>query len=173
MYRVVFTLSILLYALTTAAVAAPMAYYNPASGNIRFGNDTGGTLEAIYLQSAFGTQVVNDPNRFTQIPGATFDPGGLPAEFLYLKFPPTGPVNAFPTSINIGNVIVPGTPTSDLTLGAFDGFGPVFGTMVVEVPEPATVATVGGALVGLAAAKRRRASALSRTTKRGLSRRAN
>ncbi|MBL9162085.1 MAG: PEP-CTERM sorting domain-containing protein [Planctomycetaceae bacterium] len=154
MNRIVFTLTILLHALTTAAVAAPIAYYNPSSGNIRFGNDTGGTLAGMYLQSLSGDKVINDPNRFAQIPGTTFNSGDLPFGFTYFGFPPTSPVNTFPTSLDIGNVIVPGTPTSDLSVGAFNALMVEFIGTVVGVPEPATLPMVGLALVGTAAASR-------------------
>lgn len=170
MNRVVFVLTL---TLATNAVAAPIAYYNPTSGNIRFGNDTGGTLAGMYLQSLSGDKVINDPNRFSQIPGATFNSGDLPFGFTYFGFPPTGPVNAFPTSIDIGNVIVPGTSASDLSMGAFNALMVEFIGTVVEVPEPATRAIVYGALVGFAVTSRGRASAPTRSTSQRLSRRSN
>lgn len=157
MNRVTITLTILLHALTTAAAAAPIAYYNPSSGNIRFSNDYGIPLVAIFLQSA-SAKVNNDPGQFAQIPGATFDPGDLPLGFAYMNFPATGSANTFPTSIDIGNVIVPGTPRSDLTLGAINEFSILFSGTVTEVPEPATLPMLGLALVGTAAASRQHQS---------------
>ena len=97
--------------LSNAANAAPMGYYNPTTGAIFLSNDTGGSLDHITIVSASG-QLRPDPALYAAFPGAVFDQGDLPGAFTYLYYPQVG---LFSPASFIGNVIVPGTPQSDLS----------------------------------------------------------
>ncbi len=90
--------------------AIPSVFYHPGTGGIWLSNDTGANLGAIAVISA-GNKVKTEPALFAAIPGATFDPGDLPSGFTYLKFPPTNS----PLGVFVGNVVMPGTPYSDLS----------------------------------------------------------
>ncbi len=130
------------------AVAAPTAYYNPATGGIHLKNDTGAKLGAIGVISESLLHVAKtDPSLYASIPGATFDAGDLPYGFTYLSYPSTG---SEPFGFFIGNVIVPGTPASDLS-GLYYPWLVATSTPVaiVEVPEPSSivVATIGATLL--------------------------
>lgn len=136
-----------------SAMAVPTAFYNPATGGIFMKNDTGAALGAFAVLSA-GGNVKTDGGLFSAVNGATFDPGDLPAGFTYLTFPAT----ATDFGLSIGNVITPGTPTADLSSIYYVNLstGVQSQGLIVEIPEPATIAMGGLGLVGIVAAARRR-----------------
>lgn len=147
--------SLIILTIPTRAHAIPSLVYNPATGGIWLSNDTGAHLGAIAVISATNN-VKTDPSLFTAIPGATFDPGDLPLGFTYLNFPPTN--SLFGTFV--GNVITPGTPTTDLS-GVYyeslsNGSGPK--PLGFIFPEPASGGIALWAGVAMLAASRRRRS---------------
>ena len=97
--------------LHSAAYAVPRGMYHPASGAIFLSNDTGGDLAHISVLSA-GGNLRTDPALYASFPGAIFDSGDLPGAFTYLSFPEVG---LFSPGSYVGNVVVPGTPLSDLS----------------------------------------------------------
>lgn len=136
-----------------SAMAVPTAFYNPATGGIFMKNDTGAPLGAFALISA-GGKVKTDAGAFAAVGGATFDPGDLPGGFTYLTFPATNT----DFGLSIGNVITPGTPSSDLSSIYYVNLstGVQSQGAIVEIPEPATIAMGGLGLIGIVAAARRR-----------------
>lgn len=93
------------------ADAAPRGYYNPTTGAIFLSNDTGADLVHITVFSA-GGNLRTDPALYATFPGAIFDSADLPGAFTYLSFPEVG---LFSPDSYVGNVVVPGTPGSDLS----------------------------------------------------------
>ena len=87
------------------------------------------------------------PESYLPVPGAIFDVADIPYGITYLNFR----AGDYP----IGNVIEPGTPCSDLTLGYYYGDGPAFTSAVVCVPEPVTFSMVGCGLLGVAMVRQR------------------
>ena len=136
-----------------SALAVPTAFYNPGTGGIYMKNDTGAALGAFAVISA-GSNVKTDGGLFAPVGGAQFDPGDLPGGFTYLTFPATN--TEF--GLSIGNVITPGTPVSDLSSIYYVNLstGVQSQGLVVEIPEPATIAMGGLGLIGVVAAARRR-----------------
>lgn len=130
------------------AVAAPLAYYNPMSGNVTVRNDYAVTLPFVTVSSMSGS--LRNPANVLPIPGAIVDSQDFPTTYVYLNFPP----GVYDT----GNTFIVGTPVSDVVFEYFSLAGPPVSGPVVEVPEP-----TGGILalltllsVGHAGAWRRR-----------------
>ena len=111
-------------------------------------NDTGSTIFAFYVISASGNKFTTNGSAFASIPGATFDGGDLPLGFTYINFP----VGIY----NVGNVVVPNTPLSDLRAYYRQTFSsPEVGVLTRWFPEPSGLTLFGiGAI--FAAVRRRR-----------------
>ena len=140
-------------AAANVASAVPTAYYNPANGSIFLSNDTGAALAVANLKSPSG--------KFTgealAIPGTTNDFGDKPNFLVYFGLPTT---TSEPSSwAKVGAAVQGGGPVGDIAFSYFTSFAPgqVEQTgLVVEIPEPATIAMGGLGLVGIVAASRRR-----------------
>jgi hypothetical protein len=148
-------LATLIAAFTSAnsAVAVPAAYYNPATGGIYIKNDFSSKLAAIAVYApTFSNVAKTDTSSYASIPGAIFDFGDLPYGFTYLNFPFTGDA---PLGLFIGDVIVPGVPSSSLIY--VWAVGELFREQaVVEIPEPTPLTLCGILAVGYAAQQRRK-----------------
>lgn len=135
--------------------AIPCALYNPANGNIKITNDLSYTLAAVLLKSGapglgqlgLGTAIISGGN---PVPGTIRDEGDLPGNLVWLNFP----VGTF----DIGNIIAPSTPISDLRLEYYDG--PALTAPPRQgiscIPEPTSAALYAVALGGIALRRRRR-----------------
>ena len=145
-----------------SASAAPIAQYNPATGNVRIFNDishhfTPGFLEALSIRSRSGHAFVEDPTAYT-LPHATsiVDTSELPENVNYLHVPLGWS--------NFGNIVVAGTPASDLYLPEIrftDSGAPVPHTEFVTVPEPTFVGFLVAGGLCAAAVRPRNASPAS------------
>jgi hypothetical protein len=147
--------ALVLIAMVNHASALSGFWYNPANGGIWLTNESGAPFGAVSIISA-GNNVKIDPGLFTQIPGATFDPGDLPFGFTYLNFPPTN--TAF--GLYVGNVITPGTPTADLSGVVYESLntGVAKPYPLLNFPEPASSVTALLAGTAMVAVSRRRRS---------------
>ena len=142
--------------LSSSVQAVPTAYHNPATGSLRIVSDLE-ILPALYVLSASHRFVVT-PESYLSVPGALFDVvGDTPLGITYLYFP----VGDY----TLGNVVEPGTPCSDLTLGYYhySEFPPVTG-VIVCLPEPATFSMVGCGLLGVAMMRQRLRTSRRRTS---------
>jgi hypothetical protein len=115
------------------AGAFPNVIYNPATGSLRFTNDTSKPLAAMYIISE-SHALTGSP---LSIPGAILDSADLPYGLTYLNLPPG--------DHNVGNVVEPGTPISDLS-GFFYLHTLLSRPYPVGTPEPssALLVTLGG-----------------------------
>ena len=123
------------------ASAAPDVIYNPSNGNIQFVNDTSNSLFAMYILSP--------TNRITgvalEIPGATRDTADQPFALAYLFVPPG--------THNVGNVIQPGTPFSELS--GFFYYRPFNGPFRAGTPEPSSCLMAAMSVLAVAGGARR------------------
>jgi hypothetical protein len=123
------------------ASAVPDVIYNPSNGNIQFVNDTPNSLFAMYILSP--------TNRITgaalQIPGATLDTADQPFALAYLFVPPG--------THNVGNVIQPGTPFSELS--GFFYYTPFSGPFRAGTPEPSSCLMAAMSVLAVAGGARR------------------
>ena len=128
----------------------PVLHHNPSTGNLWLTNT------ATVLGTAAGTWVFVEssgqnllPLLVNPIPGSILVGGEVPAGFSFL-LTPWG-------TFDLGPIVVPGTPSSDLSVNlAVSSFPMEFvaGT-VVTVPEPASLATGCLSILSLAAFRRR------------------
>ena len=138
----------------SVASATPTAYYDPATGSLTIKTDPGVALGVVNFKSAAGTLSAPAAN---VLPGVNKDTGDLP-NFLVLFNAPASEQGGF--GHELGNIVTPGTPISDLSLGYFVQFGSgaeQVGNVELRVPEPATLAMAGLGLIGIVAAARRQA----------------
>jgi len=131
------------------ASAAPVAWYNPINGGIYFQNDhTGALANASVISTAGNFKAASD---LLSIGSSVKDDSELPFAFTYLGLP-QGQSFA-------GSIVKPNTPVSDLKfeyrLNSL--LEPLVQGVVVEIPEPATLAMAGLGLIGIVAAARRKA----------------
>jgi len=140
-------------AAANVASAVPTAYYNPANGAIFLSNDTGLELAVANLKSPSGK--FNGEN--LAIPGTTNDFGDKPNFLVYFGLDTT---TSEPSSWwKVGNAVQGGGPIGDIAFSFFTSFvsGQVEQNgLVVQVPEPTTIAMGGLGLIGIVAAARRR-----------------
>lgn len=141
----------------TSAVAAPLVKYNTVNGNLIVENDgtlpgaNAGAIGIVNIKSAAGT--LNAPTfPGGAIPGATVDLGDLP-NFIALLAVPQGTFKLGPGTVDAQ------TSVGDISVDFYAAFGQpaIVGQVVPIVPEPATLAMAGLAVVGIVAAARRRA----------------
>jgi hypothetical protein len=92
------------FCISSAAMAAPMMWYNPVNGGIYFTNDHTGPLANMSVISSTGS--LKTASSLLNIPGAVKDDSELPFAFTYLGLP-VGQSFA-------GNIVQPGTPISDI-----------------------------------------------------------
>ena len=136
------------YFLGGVAAAAPCVIYNPATGNLQFVNDTNDPLAAFYITSQSGNNFSTDRSKYVPIQGAILDLGDLPLGFTYLNFP----VGSF----NAGNVVLPGTPITDLRAQYYTSISPPTGPFdAVCIPEPAGAILAAVGLCACATLRRR------------------
>lgn len=135
------------------AVAPPTLYHNPATGQLWLTNPLGPPQTAaqgpiIYFKSASNGLIAPVGN---PIPGAIYDTEDFPAAHTFYNVP----IGTF----NLGKLIQPGLPSSDITLSYLPflslPLNPLPGT-VATIPEPATLCSATIALLGLAALRRGR-----------------
>lgn len=135
------------------AATPPTLYHNPATGHLWLTNPLGPPLTAaqgpiIYFKSASNGLIAPVGN---PIPGATYDTEDFPAAHTFYNVP----IGSF----NLGQLIQPGLPSSDITLSYLPfislPLNPLPG-IVITIPEPATIGSATMALLALAALRRRR-----------------
>jgi hypothetical protein len=131
--------------------AAPILHHNPSTGDLWLTNTAevpDSIFHAVVIIESAGHNLLAPP--FNPIAGSTMDPGELPDILTFLNTP-LG-------SFNLGNVVVPGTSSSDLSVFLVPQVLPsvirVAGT-VVAIPEPSTIALGGLALISVATLRRR------------------
>ncbi|RIK77972.1 MAG: hypothetical protein DCC67_12075 [Planctomycetota bacterium] len=111
----------------TWALAAPTAIYNPETGNLRLTNDVASMALAFdsFSRQAYTSNLAGFTITQTLPSGAKFDQGDLPWAFALLNLPAG--------SFDIGNVVVPFTPPSDLRLFSYATLpgSPIWGSISV------------------------------------------
>lgn len=150
--RFALALVILAGSLVRPAAADVLAIYNAANGNVRIRNDLAGRLTAVLLKSGSPGLAEfplgdNLPGTPLFLPGATLDAGDQPHAVVYLNYP-VG-------NYNIGNVVTPGTPLSDLSLEFYFPdlrTPPQFGRVI---PEPAAATLALASCVAIHFVRRR------------------
>jgi hypothetical protein len=138
---------------SAVALELPTLYHHPATGNLWLTNPLGPPASRpdgpiIYFQSASNSLIkpVTNP-----IPGSIYDPDEFPVANLFYNVP----IGSF----DLGQLVLPGVPTSDLSLKFFAFLVPPFTPepgLVVTIPEPSTIAIGCLAVVGVAALRRRK-----------------
>lgn len=134
------------------ALDPPTLYHDPATGHLWLTNPLGPPQTAdqgpiIYFKSASNGLIAPVGN---PIPGAIYDTDDFPAAHTFYNVP----IGSF----DLGQLIQPGLPSSDITLSFLPFISlpllPLPGA-VVTVPEPATICSAAVALLSLAVLRRR------------------
>ena len=142
--------------------ATPIAQYNPATGNVRIYMDIQdpyhpGTFSVVTVKSRSANAFVEDLSAYTPPhPTSFIDTSELSENTVsYLRVPLGWS--------NFGNIVVAGTPTTDLYLPAkrFTDMPGYLQTEFVTVPEPISLGPRIAAGLIIAAAVRRRHNYLS------------
>lgn len=124
--------------------ALPTAYYNPATGNVKFLNDFGYVIDSLSLISPTGR--LN--GGLLPITGTIRDESEFPFAYTYIDFPPG--------LYDTGNTVTPLTPIAELSFYYVQGEpseeqlrGAIF-----KVPEPLTHIMFGLALIAATPVRR-------------------
>jgi hypothetical protein len=145
---IIAALAIAACGLSSTALSAPVAWYNPANGGIWFQNDSGAPLANASVLSAGGKFKAG--SHLLDIPSATKDDSELPFAFTYLGLP-VGQSFA-------GYVVQPGTPCWELFFEYRTGslLGPLIqGGDLCPFPEPSSCALAAMSAVALLGTARR------------------
>ena len=137
----------------SVASAVPTLFYTPSSGNLILVTDPGVALEVVNIKSPTGK--LSAPAAEV-LPSSVKDIADLPNFLVLINVPAT---NGWPGH-NLGNIVTPGTPVSDLAFGYWVTSGPgaeQVGYVQGPIPEPGALSMACLALVGVAAASRRKA----------------
>lgn len=131
---------------TDVASAAPKAIYDPATGNVKFDG-----FDNVFSARFFSTSGALKPNLGADLGFALTEKTAT--LYSWLTFGP-GITNA---SLNVGDIVTPGTPLADLSFDYAAGSltAPITPGVIELVPEPATFAMAGIGLIGCVAARRR------------------
>jgi len=130
------------------ASGEPIAFYNPADGNVKILNDWGQPLDNAAILSASGA--LGDASDLLPVPNAWRDDSELPFAYFYLHFP-SG-------LYDTGNAVAIGTPVSDLEFYWRIGTPPVFKGRVVEIPEPTSLLLAMLSILGVMCCRSRRSA---------------